>query len=152
TMFNRSNLQLAVSEEGEALRVAISGEGSSSFLLYNTHSLPLREEDAPYQHTNFAYGQSRYLETSSDSFAINYYNRAPILDFPGVYTDTNTSLTRSVLTNPIRYYTVAPHQRLRNPWDAPFFFEDSPHVFYVKTTEKPVLIYDYFNYGVMGNP
>jgi len=33
---------------------------------------------------------------------------------------------------------VPPRHSLQNPWEAPFFYEDSSHVFYVTTEKQPV--------------
>ncbi len=143
--FNRSNLRLSVFEERDALRVSIDREGSSSFLLYNTHSLPLREEDSPYNHHSFHYGESRSLNTSGKQFTINYSQRIPDILPP-------LCLPRPILTNQIDNNAVGPQHRLQNAWDAPFFFEDSRHVFYVTTTEQQVPIPDYPDYGVTFNP
>ena len=50
---------------------------------------------------------------------------------------------------------IVPWHPLQNPWDAPFFYNDSRHVFYVTTTKQPVWIPDYSAYGVaisLGSP
>jgi len=146
--FNRSNLRLSVfadPKERDALRVSIDREGSSSFLLYNTHSLPLREEDAPYNHHSFPYGESRSLNTSDKQFTINYSQRIPDILPP-------LSLPRPILTNQIDNDAVGPQHRLQNAWDAPFFFEDSRNVFYVTSEHQPVWVADSEGFGVSVNP
>ena len=50
TEFDRSTLTLSAREIDDTLLInirGIRGQGASSFLLYNTHSLPVREEDLP---------------------------------------------------------------------------------------------------------
>ncbi|GAB3959974.1 hypothetical protein GCM10027614_80650 [Micromonospora vulcania] len=45
--FNRSALRLSSTVADGALRIDIDGAGGSFFVLYNTHSLPVRAEDVP---------------------------------------------------------------------------------------------------------
>ena len=56
-------------------------------------------------------------------------------------------MDRSVLRNPLIGLVIAPTHSLHNPWDAPFFYEDRRHVFYVTTSEKTVPISKYQLYG-----
>ena len=41
-----------------------------------------------------------------------------------------------ILKNTIADRVIEPRHTLQNPWDAPFFYEDSRHVFYVTTTSR----------------
>lgn len=41
---------------------------------------------------------------------------------------------------------------MRNPWDAPFFYEDVRNVFFVTSTQQPVRVRNYPDYGVGGLP
>jgi Neuraminidase-like domain/Salmonella virulence plasmid 28.1kDa A protein len=120
TDFNRRNLLLSVAPEGDELRVTIDGEGWSTFLLYNTHSLPAREEDVPQEvlalMPEIAY---RNVLTKGTTLAVAYWTTAP----------------RPVLNNLIAHRTVEPRHDLQNAWIAPFIYWDSRHAFYV-TTEK----------------
>lgn len=147
--FDRSKLLLGVSEESGALRVGIFGEGGSSFLLYNTHSLPARREDLLLRPWGAAplplfFGKSRSLDTSSETLTITYS-----LGLTFIFDET---LKRAVLKSSIHDRTVAPRHRLQNVWDAPFFYEDGRHVFYVTTTEKTVLVPSFSGYGAFVSP
>jgi hypothetical protein len=147
--FDRSQLLLGASEEQEALRVSIFGAGSSSFLLYNTHSSPAAEEDAPLAILkDFKPVVARYLGTSTDTFSINYRRGGidPLFRDAGWGT---SFLRRDVLTNPIADGSVEPRHHLQNIWDAPFFYVDRRHVFYVTTTEALVKIPDHSPYGIL---
>jgi hypothetical protein len=135
-VFDRAQLLLGVYEEGDALeedallRVSIFC-GSvdsvlSSFLLYNTHSLPVCREDAPATLKPEQPGW-RVLRREKDMFTI-YYG-------PSVY-DRSGVATFNVLQDPIPFMTIEPLHPLQNAWDAPFFFQDSRHVFYVSTCES----------------
>ena len=134
--FDRSALYLSTwQEENGALRINIDGSGSSSFLLYNTHSLPIRATDAPMARRTRKdwFNHTRDLSTSSDNLTISYstsnlWDLWPRSDY--------------VLQNPIYGdRTIEPrHDTSDSPWGAPFFYEDSHHVFYVTTGEKVVWI------------
>jgi hypothetical protein len=143
--FDRSNLRLGVSLAGDALRIQIRDEGWSSFLLYNTHSLPVRYEDEPAAtFVTIASGPTRYLQTSTETFKAAYHKN-PVFDtgFPD-----STAKVRPILKNSIGDRTVEPIQPLQNPWDAPFFYEDSRHVFYVTTAETQVTLQKFNGYGI----
>jgi len=43
-----------------------------------------------------------------------------------------------VLGNKIGNRTIEPYHKLQNPWEAPFFYSDSRHVFYVNTKKSLV--------------
>lgn len=152
--FDRSNLQLSLAKEmvkrkrkgkgivlvevkENELLVSVDSGGPSlasflpSFLLYNTHSLPVCER---------AHNQDkdRTLGISSSTLIIKYAVAGPDLEHP-------------VLTNTIMDRTVEPRHPLKKPFDAPFFYEDSRHVFFVTSKEEvPVWIDDH--YGVQVNP
>jgi peptidoglycan hydrolase-like protein with peptidoglycan-binding domain len=150
TEFDRSQLRLAVGAAADTLRIDISGEGFSSFLLYNTHSVPVRAEDSPASGIfTLADGPVRLLETETDTLAAVYL-RHPIIDwgFPD-----STAKVRPILKNAIGDGMVEPLHPLLAPWDAPFFYEDSRHLFYVTTAETTVTIQKFNGYGlgVVGN-
>lgn len=135
--FDRSKVTLSVREQDGTLWVDVWKR--ATFHLYNTHSLPV---PAPYN-PPIPYGKSRVLDTLSDPFTIHYYNITPT---------NRTPLKRPVLTAPIGPLTIQPHHpHITDIWDAPFFFEDSRNVFFVKTTEQPVRIRDFPWYGVAVN-
>lgn len=148
--FDRQKLVLGATVESDALRVRIFGQfGGSSFLFYNTHSLPLREEDRPALDIGAFAKAIRSMNTSNSTFSISYSSLEP-----------EAAFTREVLRNEIRYRTVetypisylpdAPQQSLlQNVWEAPFFFEDSRHVFYVTTTEKIERISEFAGFGTV---
>lgn len=140
--FNRSNLWLRVFEDNAGeLRIFIRGEGSGSFLLYNTHSLPIRGEDTP-----IAFGQSgkhqRRLSTENDVLAISYDTFQP-----GVGMAPDCS--HDVLKTQTQIYgdqTIEPRHSVKSPRDTPFFYEDRQHVFFVSTTEQPLTIPKWIGY------
>ena len=154
-------------EDGDNLRVSASR--AASFLLYNTHSLPVpvhgfqrrRSEERSFAITSLS--KTRDLNTSADdAFVItnSIESAAPAFAVaspsPGL-TDppivpAPTTMRRAVLTNQISDRTIAPTHRLANIWDAPFFYEDSRHVFFVTVTERAVRIPDHPNFGLVFNP
>jgi hypothetical protein len=135
--FDRSELRLSVWQISDGLSISITGQGSSSFFLYNTHSLPLRGEDGTP--TGFD-PRHRDFDTSTNTFTIRYYSGMG-----------GEPPTREILQNALPDSIITPQHPLQNSWDAPYFYEDSRHVFYVTTTDKPVFIPD-GEYGVHLHP
>jgi hypothetical protein len=82
--------------------------------------------------------------------SINYYSGEHTVPVGPPYYDT--IVNRQVIEPPIAWNTVEPHHALKYPNEAPFFFEDSRHTFFVTTTETPVLIKDHPGYGIGPNP
>jgi peptidoglycan hydrolase-like protein with peptidoglycan-binding domain len=147
--FNRSKVQLYAWEEDSALRIVIFDDASclwTTFLLYNTHSLPLRQEDVSINWDDkgkqWKDMSLRHLSTSGDILETRYYEKWKKTSSP--------DFTRDVLKSQIRDRAIEPHNYLiqLDPWDTPFFYEDRHHVFYVTTTEQPVWIPDYRKYGI----
>jgi hypothetical protein len=133
--FDRSKLRLGVAPEGKALRIGIYDVSSywnawSSFLLYNTHSAPVREEDNPMDHRLGDYvGNFRNLIVDPNKAAFTIaYNDDPEHDF-------GDAPTYDVLRmqDPNDCHTAEPLQSL-DDWNAPFFFWDSRNLFYVTST------------------
>jgi len=138
--FDRSKLRLHAKEDGGNLRVSIDGEGSSEFILYNTHSLPLGKGERGYSisSTNIANSQST-KDTSSDTFKITYTKN---------YIFINVSYERSLLKSNTHLpaQTIEPSHPLQNPIESPFFYEDRNHIFYVTTDEELVTISEWKEY------
>ena len=114
-----------------------------SFLLYNTHSLPVPGDEGiklggleikPLSLARECAGDC----TSSLSFK---------------YTDLqNQSLTRDILTPTMRFQLLSPRHELADAWTAPFFLEDHRHVFYVTSEQQPVWVANHTGFGVSVNP
>ncbi|MFF1566871.1 neuraminidase-like domain-containing protein [Streptomyces sp. NPDC058293] len=141
--FDRSALRLSASVEDDALRIGIDGQGGSSFLLYNTHSLPVREEDLPLSIV-LSFGPRRDLSVTDGMLTASYTRNATI---DVGFLHSSPPLNRPVLKNPIGSWTVEPTHDLVNRWDAPFFYSDSHHVFYVTTEEQEVTVTTWKGYG-----
>lgn len=116
-----------------ALRVIVSYKGwkGSSFFLYNPFSTPELREGKKEAH----FSPKRSLDTNTAPLKITY---------------SGTGVSHSVLSNNIADRTVDPHHPLGgNPWDPPFFYEDSRHVFYVTTEERLVPVPKWNDLGVV---
>jgi peptidoglycan hydrolase-like protein with peptidoglycan-binding domain len=135
--FDRSKLQLSAFFWTEGtLRIIVSNEigAGASFFLYNTHSSPELRNEKKNRH----FAPKRMLDTGTDTLKINY---------------PNSSITQSVLKTSIDDRTIDPHHPLSgNPWDAPFFYTDSRHVFYVTTAQRIIRIPWWFDFGVVVSP
>lgn len=124
--FDRSTLKLSAMFWGNGgLRLIVSttaGYGGSSFFLYNTHSAPELRYEKKQRH----FPEKRTLDTVTNSLKITY---------------SGSSVAHPVLETSIADRTVQPRHPMNGmPWDAPFFYEDSRHVFYVTTAEAHIRI------------
>lgn len=138
--FDRSRLILSVAEEGDALRVTVSGDGYGTFLFFNTHSVPLQ---------NFSTGNYYTLASMRDRYFTGNY--ASALSFNYVNNWWSNGLTRNVLQPFIPFTLVPPRHPQRDPWHAPMFYMDTRHVFYVSSTQQEVSIRFYADYGYPTN-
>ncbi|HEX5271715.1 MAG TPA: neuraminidase-like domain-containing protein [Gemmataceae bacterium] len=131
-------VDIGFTDEYGALMFAYAG-----FLLYNTHSLPVRVEDltVPPFHfpTNFRTFETQDPSPGTNTFTIDYF--PPSWDEPGGGPTRNDVLKTSVGER-----VVIPQPGLS--WDAPFFYHDSRSVFYVTTGESFVSIRDFGGFGV----
>ncbi|MFD7936579.1 neuraminidase-like domain-containing protein [Streptomyces sp. NPDC059755] len=143
--FDRSRLNLSAAVEDDTLRIRIGGPYASSFLLFNTHSLPVRAEDLRAEDLPFSFhepeGPQRYLSVSEGTLTASYATHPIDPFFP------SPMLRRPLLNNGTGAWTVEPRHDLVNRWDAPFFYGDSRHVFYVSTDQQPVTITKIVGYG-----
>lgn len=135
--FDRSMLQLsAMFWTRNELRVIVSnsiGTGNS-FFLHNVYSSPeLRVEKK-----NTHFGPKRLMETSTSALRANY----PF-----------SAISHAILDNSIEDRVVEPHHPIEgNPWDAPFFYEDRRHVFFVTTDERLETVTRWSDVGIFDVP
>ena len=134
--FNRSKLRLSVQSMGSTLIILVGGQGYSTFRLYNTHSLP---EPDPYLYFTLPTGPTRSLDTATNNLAATYERGMFILTIDGTPPPEST-LPRPILTTGIRDRVVEPRHPLQDTWNAPFFYEDGRHVFYVTTEQRTVSV------------
>jgi Neuraminidase-like domain/Salmonella virulence plasmid 28.1kDa A protein len=105
------------------------------FRLHNTHSLPIRREDhVEIESTwDLLSGQEagNSFVINSGTVRISYWELS-----------NRSVLDREVMTmkGVFNYKVVQPLHNLKSPWDSPFLYEDSHHVFYVTTTKKPITV------------
>lgn len=110
------------------------------FVLYNTHSLPLRVEDVVFPSftlpSNLRLIPFMYPNKDSSQFSIFYIST------------TNGLGVSEILQTPIGERVTEPQPDVPDIMEAPFTFEDSRNVFYVTTSEALVSIGEYTNYGL----
>lgn len=146
--FDRKGLMLTLGERDGALRVGLENDGgwSSFFLLYNTHSLPVRKEDQPEGGVPIP-SYFRVADHDDGRFSLTYYGKfGNVLDFAW-----DPTMARHILKPWQKFRLVETHQEY-STFDAPFFYEDSRHVFFVTTTEQKVMIFDRLDYGISVDP
>jgi hypothetical protein len=139
--FDRAALWLAASEEDNALRIGIGAEGGPSFLLYNTHSLPIASNGGKL---GYSFERSRLVE-SGNPLTVYYDLGDGHMDVTGY--SSGTVLTRQLIESDLSSQVITPNHALQNPWDGPFFYQDSRYVFYIATREQSVTIKQFQRYG-----
>ena len=128
--------------DGEGLRLMTSWY-RNGFRLYNTHSLPVRLEDLPIEHSNYPTrtGTVRYVgyyyPGSLYAYVVNYDPLSYSTDYREILK------SKSLLQFPQLVDSASglfPRYHLKSPGLAPFLFGDGHHLFYVTTMEKPATI------------
>jgi hypothetical protein len=121
------------------------GYGNIGFILYNTHSLPVRIEDTAYPaFTQEPSARSMVIPDTyptkvPNTFSI-WYGRAPY---------NLVSLTNEIIQTSLGERVIQPQPGLPDVWDAPFFYEDSRNVFYVAQSHDFVPFWKHAGYGVL---
>jgi len=147
--------------DGALILAIVTTSGSpgpaNGFVLYNTHSLPVRLQDI-YVKTLFNIPSlSSFLEVPNPR-----RNLTPSMQYSGGNTTSTTSFTISYFNTPTgtpahtvnilgfdwRPHYVEPQFGLPDAWDAPFFYEDRRYLFYVTTAENYVTIWRYGGFGL----
>jgi len=134
--FDRRKLKLSVFfwTKG-AVRVIVSNDigTGASFFLYNTHSVP----DLRNEKKNRHFAPRRTLDTAGSVLTVGY----PL-----------NGTSDPVIDNDIEDRTVEPNHPLSaHPWDAPFFYDDKRHAFYVTTTQRMVPVWHWRDFAVLAS-
>jgi hypothetical protein len=139
-----------------------SGLGGG-FILYNTHSLPVRLEDSwitqvePGKGT-FSLPLTAYLASPSCGRTLApvqpYTGAALAATFHASYSlppdgGENPSYRNRLISFNWGPRYVEPQIALADAWDAPFFYEDRQHVFYVTTTDHYRTVVSFDGFGVL---
>jgi hypothetical protein len=153
--FHRSQLKLSAEVGSENTLWLAINDYPASFHLYNTHSLPVPNE--PRELVLKVMKEWRVLDAfqsaqSPPNPLVNRYCFGDIAFVKGLDLLSMEPLDRTILNKTDRFKLVEPCHQLNEPFDAPFFFEDSRNVFLVTTEEEQVRIYDHPGYGVANNP
>lgn len=137
TAFDRSKLRLSAIFWPNGLRIIVSNQvgTGASFFLYNPFSTPELRTGKREAYLEAHFLPKRSLDTNTASMKVTY---------------SGSGGSHAVLDNRIGDRTIQPHHPLGgNPWDAPFFYEDSRHVFYVTTEERLVTIPQWNHYDII---
>ena len=133
-------------EIGVIVQSNIIGMGAPGFVLYNTHSLPVRSEDITYgwppiPHTRVI--MTRDPANTTHDLGIVYVP-APPYNGPWI----GNAILQSSIGN--GHIETQPNLPVNATWDAPFFFADSRHSFYITTSEKITSVWQYDGFGIPG--
>jgi hypothetical protein len=156
-VFNRKDLRLSLAADDSSLQVSLDHGtlSKASFKLLNTHSLPLVAE--AWQRPAIDY---RTISTwISIDIRTGRGSRPLLLTYfsgghgrPG-FTHYDRTLRRNVILLPDDNIRVAePRHPLAKPFEPPFFYADSQHVFLVRSKLEPFLIFNATNFGVLVKP
>jgi peptidoglycan hydrolase-like protein with peptidoglycan-binding domain len=137
----------------------------TGFLMYNTHSLPVRLEDVIVESTLGSASIANFLDIPSPSRTLGpqqtYTGGSTKESFGIAYYDTLANMISGTpaYTSKVLGYTwmprfVEPQIGLPDAWDAPFFYEDRRYLFYVTTSERyvPFRLFDGFGFGLSFAP
>lgn len=150
--FDRSTLNLSVTEEESVLKIKVSPYGGY-FILYNTHSLPVRKEDDSrpprLKPRGLFLSADRSFQTINGSFSITYNILTGMEDVLGNWKWNPQKWERPVLNTKERLSmrVIYPSHNQSSIFTTPFFYEDSRHVFYVSTSDRPVTISEFTGLG-----
>ena len=113
--------------------------GAPGFLLYNTHSVPIRAEDLSLVPAPSGPGEERWLISNpaqypTGTLGVAYFS-PEITDYVYMYEMFTSSVSEHVIQSQVsQFYSWSP---TGGAWFSPLFTEDSRHVFYVTTTGAP---------------
>ena len=114
--------------------------GPPGYVLYNTHSVPVRAED---------FGSFPPAVWPPTWRQIPEWTNEPYT-FWIIYGTSADSLHISLLDAPVGERVVDTQPGLDDVWEAPLFFEDSRYVFYVTTTRHAVSQASFDGFGILG--
>ena len=138
----------------------LDGTIAGGFVLYNTHSLPIRVEDIDPtlpSDSNLAGDRALYPVLPYTGGAIYrkgaYHILGVDLNFQVQYQSAfwlegSPYQTNDILTPTLIPRYVVPQDGSAGAWDAPFFYEDRQNVFYVTTSESIVPVWNFGGYGL----
>ncbi|MBX9243732.1 hypothetical protein ICW40_02800 [Actinotalea ferrariae] len=139
--FDRREVLLGSTIEGGVLRIRVWGPGfGTSFLFFNTYSLPQRQEDSPDPDAIMALEDFadavRDIEDVGSTVTVTY--RGLDLEGPVVrrlFTRDDGTPYRITAPFHVGYQVDGDQQGLiRDPWLTPFLYADGQHAFFVRTT------------------
>jgi hypothetical protein len=135
--FDRSKFNLAaLFWTNNALRIIVSNPTgfAASFFLHNAFSTPELRQGKKEVH----FSPKRTLNTLTAALNVGYLDPA---------------VTNKVVENSIDDKAVQPNHAFDgNPWEAPFFYEDARHAFYVTTSEELVWVRQWNDFGIYVAP
>lgn len=148
--FDRKKLKLSSSEsllkdDSGALMISVGykGKQESYYKLYNTHSLPIRKEDIGDSIIP-ALLQSIRTFSKYKMPLVATYNKS-LLD---LFTHPESNFDRTILTTGIHYQIIEPQYQVGDIFEAPFFFQDARHVFFVKSEVSTITVGGHLDLGI----
>jgi hypothetical protein len=139
--FDDSGLVVFIGYFDKKLLYANYPKKSHYFKLFNKHSAPLKgsgvdsANDSESMYRNFGnYENELYIDRIKSSY--------------GPTCGGETTIFYNVLTKTHPYDIVKTNHSVTNIFEAPFFYQDKKHVFFVKPEERPIPVSDPQNVGV----
>jgi hypothetical protein len=138
--FKREKIKISSYFDDSGLIVDIDyPKKSHYFKLFNKHSAPLKDSGVDFAHEEHGY-RVFYNGDNGNKLDVVYRNPA---DPTG-----GKSLWHEVLTETPPYDIVKTDHSVTNIFEAPFFYQDKKHVFFVKPEGRPIFVSDPQNVGV----
>ena len=131
--FDRTKIELfSMIGNSDELTVSVKypGKMEKSFKLFNMHSLPISGGENEGDKTSIRRKQIGIGQNPDNSYLGHYYQNEEF-EFHRIVT---------VLNNTKQYGYIESHHTVSNAFEAPFFFQDHQHVFFVNSTTEQVLI------------
>ncbi|KAF5412854.1 MAG: hypothetical protein C5S38_07705 [Candidatus Methanophagaceae archaeon] len=141
--FKREKIKISSFFVDSGLMVFIDYPNKTShyFKLFNKHSAPLSDQGSANESETM-----RYFDNYEDQLSITYEIKEPYLTADIV----KETIEDEVLTKTPHYDIAETHHKITNIFEAPFFYQDSEHVFFVKPEERFTPVSDPQNVAVLG--
>jgi hypothetical protein len=141
--FNRELIKISSFFDDSGLIVNIQYYGLSHYIkLFNKHSTPLKDLDVDFANES----ESIYR------FFGNYENELYIAYDDNPTCATEETIWHEVLTETPPYDIVKTDHSVTNIFEAPFFYQDKKHVFFVKPEERITPVPECVDVGMYSRP
>ncbi|HVZ38023.1 MAG TPA: neuraminidase-like domain-containing protein [Candidatus Kapabacteria bacterium] len=137
--FDRSQLWIDSRPDGTRLRVSVYGVGYATFLFFNLHAQPLCDNGTFAIGTGVPFRERMFSGDLATTFGFGYIQNTGWMSM---------IMSRTVLKPDFPYRIVEAHQPFNDWWNAPLFYYDNQHVFYVSSRWDIPAVRTWSTYGI----